>query len=69
MCCDGCPSAYHPACLGFEAAPGEAWYCPACVQVRGAASGQLPSFKDGRGRMGSLLALAAARLGPALAPA
>jgi hypothetical protein len=35
MCCDGCPSAYHPDCLGFASAPNESWFCPACVQVRG----------------------------------
>jgi hypothetical protein len=33
MCCDGCPSAYHPDCMGLAAAPTESWYCPACVQA------------------------------------
>lgn len=34
MCCDGCPGAYHPACLGLENVPNEPWFCPACIQVR-----------------------------------
>lgn len=34
LCCDGCPAAYHPACLGLQAGLQDAaWYCPSCVQV------------------------------------
>ena len=33
MCCDGCPAAYHPACVGLKEVPDEDFYCPACVQV------------------------------------
>jgi hypothetical protein len=34
MCCDGCPAAYHPACVGLKEVPDDDFYCPACVQVR-----------------------------------
>jgi hypothetical protein len=34
MCCDGCPAAYHPACLGLVNVPDGSWFCPSCVQVR-----------------------------------
>jgi hypothetical protein len=33
MCCDGCPAAYHPACLGLINVPDGSWFCPSCVQV------------------------------------
>jgi hypothetical protein len=38
MCCDGCPAAYHPACLGLVNVPDGSWFCPSCVQVREAAA-------------------------------
>nr|XP_043631499.1 uncharacterized protein LOC122602951 [Erigeron canadensis] len=28
--CDGCPRAFHTACLGLEGAPSEVWYCLYC---------------------------------------
>lgn len=33
MCCDGCPAAYHAACLGLGDVPDASWFCPACLQV------------------------------------
>ncbi|KAK9698835.1 hypothetical protein RND81_08G134600 [Saponaria officinalis] len=30
MCCDTCPSTYHPRCLGFEGVPRDEWHCPYC---------------------------------------
>ncbi|KAL9231156.1 hypothetical protein vseg_006414 [Gypsophila vaccaria] len=30
MCCDKCPSTYHPRCLGFEGVPQDEWQCPYC---------------------------------------
>jgi hypothetical protein len=34
LCCDGCPAAYHPACLGLQGMLQDAaWFCPSCVQV------------------------------------
>ena len=38
LCCDGCPAAYHPACLGLQGMLQDAaWFCPSCVQVSSAA--------------------------------
>ena len=37
MCCDSCPSAYHPHCLNppVEAVPkDEEWHCPRCSVSR-----------------------------------
>ncbi|KAG9458985.1 hypothetical protein H6P81_003493 [Aristolochia fimbriata] len=33
ICCDGCPSAYHPRCIGLSKTqiPKESWFCPECV--------------------------------------
>eukprot|EP00879_Flechtneria_rotunda_P024265 GHRR01025716.1.p1 GENE.GHRR01025716.1~~GHRR01025716.1.p1 ORF type:complete len:461 (+),score=103.97 GHRR01025716.1:766-2148(+) len=42
MCCDGCPAAYHSACLGLTNIPDGAWYCPACVQ----AGREPPGYRD-----------------------
>ncbi|KAL8484395.1 hypothetical protein ACS0TY_026892 [Phlomoides rotata] len=32
VCCDGCPSASHPRCLGISKMlmPDDSWYCPEC---------------------------------------
>ncbi|XP_047090243.1 uncharacterized protein LOC124702169 isoform X2 [Lolium rigidum] len=30
LLCDGCPSAFHHACVGLEATPKGSWYCPSC---------------------------------------
>ncbi|XP_011090113.1 DDT domain-containing protein PTM-like [Sesamum indicum] len=32
VCCDGCPSSYHPRCLGLNRMlmPDGSWYCPEC---------------------------------------
>lgn len=42
VCCEACPQAYHPACLGDQApaenAPEEeAWFCPPCAAQLGMA--------------------------------
>lgn len=47
MCCDGCPSAYHPDCVGFSAVPNESWFCPACVQVRINSAAGSPPMRGG----------------------
>ncbi|XP_050214256.1 DDT domain-containing protein PTM-like [Mercurialis annua] len=33
LCCDGCPSAYHPRCIGVVKLniPDGTWYCPECT--------------------------------------
>lgn len=33
LCCDGCPYAYHPRCIGLTKAsiPEGQWFCPECV--------------------------------------
>ena len=30
VCCEMCPSVFHPACAGLEAVPDDAWFCPVC---------------------------------------
>uniref|UniRef100_A0A803LUH6 PHD-type domain-containing protein n=1 Tax=Chenopodium quinoa TaxID=63459 RepID=A0A803LUH6_CHEQI len=30
ICCDNCPSTYHPACLGLKDVPKEKWLCSYC---------------------------------------
>ena len=42
ICCEACPQAYHPACLGDQAPPedapeDEAWFCPPCAKQLGMA--------------------------------
>lgn len=37
LCCDGCPAAYHPTCLGLTIVPDGSWFCPSCVQVSASA--------------------------------
>ncbi|CAL8466932.1 g6468 [Coccomyxa elongata] len=31
LCCDGCPTAVHPFCIGLEEIPDGEWFCEACV--------------------------------------
>ncbi|KAJ8774414.1 hypothetical protein K2173_012720 [Erythroxylum novogranatense] len=31
LCCDQCPSTYHPSCLGMRSVPQGEWLCPYCV--------------------------------------
>lgn len=30
LLCDGCPKAFHLACLGLQAVPDGDWYCAVC---------------------------------------
>ncbi|BDA46215.1 probable ATP-dependent DNA helicase MPH1 at N-terminal half [Coccomyxa sp. Obi] len=30
LCCDGCPAAFHLACLGLSSAPPGDWFCAVC---------------------------------------
>ncbi len=30
LCCDGCPAAFHLACVGLAAAPEGDWFCAVC---------------------------------------
>jgi hypothetical protein len=35
LCCDGCSSAYHLACVGLKELPGGgSWWCPECTLAR-----------------------------------
>lgn len=36
LCCDGCPSAYHPRCIGVSklSIPEGEWFCPECTISR-----------------------------------
>lgn len=36
LCCDGCPSAYHPRCIGVNklSVPEGDWFCPECKTSR-----------------------------------
>jgi len=36
LCCDGCPSAYHPRCIGVSklSIPEGEWFCPECTMSR-----------------------------------
>ncbi|BDA40764.1 probable chromodomain-helicase-DNA-binding protein 4 at N-terminal half [Coccomyxa sp. Obi] len=51
LCCDGCPTAVHPFCIGLEEIPDGEWFCEACV-ARGvqprkpAASPQKPAKQE-----------------------
>ena len=40
MCCEGCPAAFHPACIGMEKPPEGSWYCRDCV------NGKMPRYGD-----------------------
>lgn len=31
LCCDACPAAYHPTCLGLAEPPPGDWFCAACA--------------------------------------
>lgn len=33
LCCDGCPSSYHPYCVNppLTAVPEGEWHCPRCL--------------------------------------
>ncbi|XP_039029602.1 increased DNA methylation 1-like [Hibiscus syriacus] len=31
ICCDNCPSTFHPACLSMEELPEGSWYCSNCT--------------------------------------
>ncbi|KAJ7525498.1 hypothetical protein O6H91_17G053800 [Diphasiastrum complanatum] len=30
ICCENCPSIFHPECLGIKEVPSESWFCPSC---------------------------------------
>ena len=34
LCCDGCPGAFHPKCLGMKSVPEGDWYCSSCTKER-----------------------------------
>ena len=40
MCCEGCPAAFHPACIGMGKLPEGSWYCRDCV------NGKMPRYGD-----------------------
>ncbi|XP_061337027.1 increased DNA methylation 1-like [Gastrolobium bilobum] len=31
ICCDQCPSTYHPSCMNMERVPHNNWLCPYCI--------------------------------------
>ncbi|KAF5751582.1 putative protein binding protein [Tripterygium wilfordii] len=33
LCCDGCPRAFHPACLSLAVIPRGTWYCKFCENM------------------------------------
>ena len=40
LCCDGCPAAFHPLCVGLHSVPlGDSWFCPDCSAQQAAALG------------------------------
>jgi PHD-finger len=46
--CDGCPRAYHLACMrgvGWGDLPAGEWHCPRCAERRGAALRKLAEFE------------------------
>jgi PHD-finger len=46
--CDGCPRAYHLACMRGVAwgdLPAGEWHCPRCTERRGAALRKLAEFE------------------------
>ena len=48
MLCDGCPRAYHLACMRGVAwgdLPAGEWHCPRCAERRGAALRKLAEFE------------------------
>lgn len=48
MLCDGCPRAYHLACMrgvGWGDLPAGEWHCPRCAERRGAALRKLAEFE------------------------
>ncbi|XP_077992011.1 histone-lysine N-methyltransferase NSD2-like isoform X2 [Glandiceps talaboti] len=40
MCCESCPAAFHPECIGYDEIPEECWYCRDC------ANGKRPQYGD-----------------------
>jgi hypothetical protein len=34
LCCDGCPRAYHLACVGLRRVPDGDWLCAFCESLR-----------------------------------
>lgn len=51
MCCDGCPAAFHPACLEEEfAETDELWFCPDCQAGRRVLEGDIVWARLGTSR-------------------
>ncbi|KAI9907473.1 hypothetical protein PsorP6_016449 [Peronosclerospora sorghi] len=40
LCCDGCPRAFHVACVGMAAIPASAWFCHECTHQTCGACGK-----------------------------
>ncbi|XP_070541450.1 histone-lysine N-methyltransferase NSD2-like isoform X2 [Ptychodera flava] len=40
MCCESCPAAFHPECIGYDEIPEDSWYCRDCT------NGKRPQYGD-----------------------
>lgn len=40
LCCESCPAAYHPKCVGLDSVPEGQWFCRDCV------NGKRPRYGD-----------------------
>nr|XP_006812995.1 PREDICTED: histone-lysine N-methyltransferase NSD2-like isoform X2 [Saccoglossus kowalevskii] len=40
MCCESCPAAFHPDCIGYDEIPDGSWYCRDCT------NGKRPQYGD-----------------------
>ncbi|XP_071502155.1 histone-lysine N-methyltransferase NSD2-like [Diadema antillarum] len=40
ICCESCPAAYHPKCLGYDSVPEGNWFCRDCI------NGKRPRYGD-----------------------
>ncbi|XP_061337045.1 increased DNA methylation 1-like [Gastrolobium bilobum] len=44
ICCDKCPSVYHPLCMNMERVPRRDWLCPYCICKYCGLGGEIKEF-------------------------